>query len=173
MSFRPDNHTDKYRPWSQRSGNDEVVTQEDIDAERRYQYVSTRRATDKQIAYAKSLIVRASKHESISKSVEDAERLMGNGETIFNVQSVIESLNYWLDKLKAETTASETASVEKPATNQNLATPKQLGFIKSLLNKKVVSDEANALREANPELTSKTASDLIGLLIASPDKETN
>lgn len=67
-------------------------------------------------------------------------------------------------------TVKKSKATEPTATNQNLATAKQLGFIKSLLNKKVVSDEANALREANPELTSKIASQLIGLLLASPDK---
>jgi hypothetical protein len=182
MTFRPHNHPDRYVPWAQRGGYDEYSREEEEAERRRHNYLRTRRATQKQIDFANALIERAKRHDSLKENVAVCEMKLRFSQSIASVQWVINTLKTELDKLatarKAEAeqgkenpVASETAettSETAPAPQGKPATPKQLGFIKSLVAKKILTDEIEALRSA--ELTTTTASTLIELLLASDDK---
>ena len=182
MSFRSPNDPNRYVPWAQRGGYDEYSKEEEEAERRRQNYIRSRRASEKQIAFATVLIERAKRHDSLKENVAKCESLIAQGQTIYNVQWVINTLKAELDKLatarKAEAeqvkenlVASETAvTVGKtaPTPQGKPATPKQLGFIKSLVAKKILTDDVEVLCSA--ELTTKTASTLIELLLASDDK---
>jgi len=182
VSFRSPNDPNRYVPWAQRGGYDEYSREEEEAERRRQNYIHSRRASEKQIAFANVLIERAKRQDSLKENVAVCELRLRQGQTIYNVHWVINTLKAELDKLATARKAgveqakespvasetAETASETAPAPQGKPATPKQLGFIKSLVAKKILTDEIEALRSA--ELTTKTASTLIELLLASDDK---
>ena len=107
--------------------------------------------------------------DHFNKAIKILLDKLDNGE-----QVIMSEVSLWIKTYerfpKKSANASQKPATATPATTkENPATAKQLGFIKSLKKKRVVSDEVARLLDENPELTSKVASKVIGLLLESPE----
>ena len=146
------------------------------DEDRQYRYELSHRASQRSIDYAKSLIERAKRIPQLKETAENFEagfaKPVGHGFGYKVVPYNICVISYAIYFLKEELDALKKAKpVAEPVATTTVceATPKQVGFIKSLVNKKEVP--AEVLAQVEGALADKRkASALIEALLKLSDK---
>lgn len=147
------------------------------DEDRQYRYELSHRASQRSIEYAKSLIERAKRIPQLKETAEGFEagfrNPVGHGigyKTVpYNICVISYAISFLKEELDALKKAKPVAEPVAPTTPVDEATPKQVGFIKSLVKKKEVPAEVLAQVEG-AMADKRKASALIEALLKLSDK---